>query len=311
MTDARSSGAENGDDRTETAEADRSTGEPSDDRGDGERNGGVNAAMERDRGESDDPEQKSSLRARVEAEYDFDEFGPEEMARMTLEEWEAAFDPSTWITGPTLLDRVEADLRHRVSVRDVFAVIERLDDEDGPRLLAYSDEGYAIVYPDGSVEGEGTVRRDVEPSVALCSMEEYEPPEPPADGGVLPSPEAVPEGSGALGNLMLQLIAGMLVLSGVAMIGASVFGVTDAPAITFVVGLAFLGASLLLLLIVVNARLSDRFRAEEYRNRLRSVGVDTDDRPAFVPEGSVVGTNDTDDEHEVESGSSGGRSDKS
>jgi len=35
---------------------------------------------------------------------------------------------------------------------------------------------------------------------------------------------------------------------------------------------------------VANARLSDKFRAEEYRDRLRAVGLEDGERPEFVPE---------------------------
>ncbi|MEF8888227.1 MAG: hypothetical protein V5A30_10500, partial [Haloarculaceae archaeon] len=107
-----------------------------------------------------------ALRQEVEEKYDFDDFGPREMAEMSQREWEAAFDPETWITGDELLDRVEADVKNRVASRDIFARVERFDD----LLIAYSDNGYAAVYPDGSVEGRGTVLRDVKPVVALCSM---------------------------------------------------------------------------------------------------------------------------------------------
>ncbi len=88
------------------------------------------------------------------------------------EEWDDAFDEDSWIIGDELLDRVAQELRYRVANRDVFARLER--HQDPPRMLAYSDEGYAVVYPDGSVEGEGTVLRDVKPTVALCSMEDFE-----------------------------------------------------------------------------------------------------------------------------------------
>jgi hypothetical protein len=37
-------------------------------------------------------------------------------------------------------------------------------------------------------------------------------------------------------------------------------------------------------LIVANARLSDRFRAAEYKERLRTVGIDSGERPDFVPQ---------------------------
>jgi hypothetical protein len=218
------------------------------------------------------------LRRRVEAEYDFDDFGPAQMDRMSLDEWEAVFDPETWITGPELLDRTEADLKSRVAARDVFARVERLSAPD--RLVAYSDEGYAVVYADGSIEGRGTVLRDVKPSVALCSMESYDVPSPP-EGELLPDPVEVPEGSGEFGNLMIQVIAGAQVLAGLALLAAA--ALTDLSVIAGVAGLAFLSIGLLLFVTVANARLSDRFRAEEYRNRLRAVGVGEGEKPEFLP----------------------------
>ncbi|MFB6117562.1 hypothetical protein [Halosegnis sp.] len=220
------------------------------------------------------------LRRQVEEEYDFDSFGPSEMASMSAEEWEAAFDPETWITGEELLDRIEADVKARVLRRDVFARVERLARPD--RVVAYSDEGYALVYGDGTVEGMGTVLRDVKPSVALCSMEEYDVPEAP-DGDLLPQPMEVPEGSGEFGNLMVQVIAGALVLSGVVLGGAALV-TGDIGVIAGTVGLLFLVAGGLLFFTVANARLSDRFRAEEYRNRLRAVGPADGERPDFLPE---------------------------
>ncbi len=217
------------------------------------------------------------LREQVEAQYDFDNFGPEQMAEMSADEWEAAFDPDTWITGEELLDRVEADLKNRVIVRDVFARVERL--KDG-RVVAYSDEGYAEVSPDGSVEGFGTVLRDVKPVVALCSMDEYDVPDMP-DGAVLPKPTEVPEGSGELGNLMLQLVGGMQVLAGIGLLGAwIVFGLN---VVAVVAGVGFLVIGVALFFTVANARLSDRFRAEEYRNRLRAIGIEDGERPDFLP----------------------------
>ncbi len=162
-----------------------------------------------------DSEDVEALRKQVEEKYDFDNFGPADMAEMTAEEWDVAFDPDSWITGDELLDRVDRDLRNRVSQRDVFARIER--HEDPPRVLAYSDEGYALVYPDGSVEGEGTVMRDVKPTVALASMDSYDVPETVPDNP-LPEPEAVPEGGGELGNRMLQVIAGAQLLAGLGLL---------------------------------------------------------------------------------------------
>ncbi|WP_424018301.1 DUF7319 domain-containing protein [Halorientalis pallida] len=227
----------------------------------------------------DDAEAVSTdeLREQVEAQYDFDDFGPEQMAEMSADEWEAAFDPDTWITGQELLDRVEADLKNRVVVRDVFARVERL--KDG-RVVAYSDEGYATVYPDGSVEGFGTVLRDVKPVVALCSMDEYDVPDMP-EGEVLPQPTEVPEGSGELGNLMLQLVGGMQVLAGIGLLGAWI--VFSLNVVAIVAGFGFLLIGVALFFTVANARLSDRFRAEEYRNRLRAIGIEDGERPDFLP----------------------------
>jgi len=233
-------------------------------------------------------EDVETLRKQVEKKYDFDDFGPADMAEMTAEEWDVAFDEESWITGEELLDRVERDLRSRVATRDVFARIER--SANPPRVLAYSDEGYAIVYPDGSVEGEGTVLRDVKPTVALCSMDSYEVAESVPENP-LPEPDAVPEGSGELGNRMLQVIAGVQLLAGIAMLAGAVLALVDVIGgpganIEFLVvgGLAFVGVSLVLFFTVANARLSDKFRAEEYRDRLRAVGLNDGERPDFVPE---------------------------
>ncbi|WP_205254478.1 MULTISPECIES: hypothetical protein [Halorussus] len=216
----------------------------------------------------------------VEEKYDFEDFGPRDMAEMSYEEWEVAFDHDSWITGDALLDRVEADLKSRVADRDVFAVVERIEQEGEPQLLAYSDEGYAVVYPDGSVEGSGTVLRDVKPSVALSSMESYEVPEVP-EGDVLPDPAEVPEGSGQLGNQLMQVVAGVHVLAGVALFAAWI--AMGLPLVAAVAAVGFFVFGVFVFLLVANARLSDRFRAEEYRNRLRAVGLDDDERPEFLP----------------------------
>ena len=249
--------------------------------------------------EPSDSEDVEALRKQVEEKYDFEDFGPEDMAEMSAEEWEAAFDEETWITGPELLDRVARDLRNRVATRDVFARVER--HEDPQRVLAYSDEGYAVVYPDGTVEGEGTVLRDVKPTVALSSMDSYEVPDTVPDNP-LPDPEAVAEGSGELGNRMLQAIAGAQLLAGVAMIGGAILAIAGAIGgpgtnieFLFVGGFAFIGIALVLFFTVANARLSDKFRAEEYRDRLRAVGLDGGDRPEFVPELSPEDGGDTDE----------------
>lgn len=236
-------------------------------------------------------EDVQALREQVEEKYDFENFGPGDMEEMSPEEWDAAFDPESWITGEELLDRVEADLKTRVANRDVFARVERFDD----LLIAYSDAGYAAVYPDGSVEGRGTVLRDVKPTVALCSMDSYDVPEMP-EGDLLPEPHEVPQSSGALGNTVLQIVGGVNVLAGLVLLFVWVLylmGVLSQPgtntqglnlALIVVAGLGFLGIGLFLFVVVANARLSDKFRAEEFRNRLRAIGLEDGERPDFLDE---------------------------
>jgi hypothetical protein len=253
---------------------------------DGSGDGGVDEGSDAD---------LDALRQEVEEKYDFDDFGPREMAEMSQREWEAAFDPETWITGDELLDRVEADVKNRVASRDIFARVERFDD----LLIAYSDNGYGAVYPDGSVEGRGTVLRDVKPVVALCSMESYDVPDAPEEA-VLPTPQEVPESSDALGNTVLQVVAGVQVLAGLALFVASLlygFGVVSQPGVTsqfsnpallFVAALGFLVIGIALFAVVANARLSDKYRAEEFRNRLRAVGLEDGERPDFLDELSGV-----------------------
>jgi hypothetical protein len=229
------------------------------------------------------------LRREVEEKYDFDDFGPADMAEMTVDEWEAAFDHDSWVTGQDLIARIETDLQRRIAERDVFAVIERVAAGDDELLLAYSDADYALIYPDGTVEGTGTVLRDIKPTVALCSMEDYEPDPPPEGDFFLPEPGEVPEQSNERGNLMLQIIAGAQLLAGLGLIGSSLYfaavggAETGTSLITGVAGLLFLGIALFLFVTVANARLSDRFRAEEYRERLRRIGLDDGERPAFLP----------------------------
>ena len=239
-------------------------------------------------GDSEEPSTEE-LRARVEEQYDFEEFGAEEMAEMSVEEWEAVFDPDSWLTGQELLDRVEREMRANVERREVFAVVERVGEGDADRVVAYSDEGYVIVRPDGTVKGTGTVLRDVEPMVALCSMESYDVPDVDEDAG-LPHPDVVAEGSGDFGNRMLQVVAGATMLSGLAFVlvwVGSVVGAIDvgfAGAIILTLGLVFLVVGVFLLLTVANARLSDRMRAEQYRDRLRAVGAGSEERPDFLPD---------------------------
>ncbi|GAB3684528.1 hypothetical protein GCM10028857_13640 [Salinarchaeum chitinilyticum] len=248
---------------------------------------------------TEDSEELESLRRRVEEEYDFENFGPADMASMEPDEWDAAFDADAWITGEALLDRVEADLEHRIATRDVFAVVERVTHEGQQCLLAYTDSGYALIEPDGSVEGFGTVLRDTKPVVALCSMESYDVPDAPDEDFLLPHPEEVPETSNELGNLMMQVVAGVLSLSGVLLVLAAIYSFAasygapsaggvggaggGALSVMIVIGVVFVAVGLTLFATVANARLSDTFRAEEYRQRLRNMGLDDGERPAFLP----------------------------
>lgn len=238
-----------------------------------------------------------SVRRAVEEKYDFEAFGPADMAEMTVEEWQAAFDPDTWITGARLLDRVEADLKSRVKRRDVFAVVERISNPEEDRILAYSDSGYAVVYPDGTVEGHGAVLRDVKPVVALCSMEDYDVPSEPT-GELLPDPGTLPDSSSELGNRIVQLIGGLLIIAGLALlIGPSLveFSGGSPGLLASIIGLGFMLVGIVLFVIVANARLSDRFRAAEYRDRLRAAGVGSDERPEFVPDLSPPESQETTD----------------
>lgn len=237
-----------------------------------------------DAGSDSEPEtaeaEMRALREAVEDRYDFEEFGPREMQQMSREEWEAAFDTESWVTGTELLDRVETDLRARVERRDVFAVIERERAEGSERVLAYSDEDYAVVHPDGTVEGTGTVLRDVEAAVALCSMPDYEPQAPSGDG-TLPPPESVERGGSTLGNTVMQIVGIIQLLAGVALlIGWVVFSL---EVFVPIVAVAFILFGIFILVLVANARLSDRFRAEEYQQRLAGARAGSDERPAFVP----------------------------
>jgi hypothetical protein len=90
---------------------------------------------------------------------------------------------------------------------------------------------------------------------------------------------------------MLQVIAGVQLFAGLVMIGGGILAVfrviggagTNIEGL-FVGGIAFIAISLVLFFTVANARLSDTFRAEEYRDRLRAVGLEDGERPEFVPE---------------------------
>ncbi len=251
-------------------------------------------------GESDDLEDIQTLRRQVEEKYDFDDFGPSDMREMDAREWEAAFDPGTWITGDALLNRVEAELKNRIARREVFAALERVEEDGQRRVLAYSDEGYALVSGDGTVRGSGTVLRDVKPAVALASMDEYEVSEPPENWG-LPDPGDVDAGTNELGNWMLQVVAVLQLLAGLVLIVASAATGLE-TVVGLGIGLLFVAVAAFLFLTVANARLSDRFRAEEYRSRLAAVKRADGERPEFVP----LPRDDEGGGNEDRSGSDGG-----
>ncbi len=278
-------------DDPDTAERPDGPDESGDGNGANTDDGGAAVTTEADTDE-DENLTEAELRERVEEKYDFDDFGPADMAEMSPEEWDAAFDADTWITGDELLDRVRGELEAAVADRVVFAVVEEVE-RDGQRcLLAYSDEDYALVTPDGSVEGFGTLLRDVKPIVALCSMEGYEP-DTPDESVVLPDPDEVPEGSGEFGNLMLQIVAAAQALAGLALVGGAFLGnpvlSEVAPGesvgrvLMIVLGVGFVLVALVLFTTVANARLSDKFRAEQYRDRLRETGLEDGERPDFLP----------------------------
>lgn len=235
-------------------------------------------------GSVEDPTAKSieELREEVAERYDFEDFTAEDMASISAAEWSAAFDADTWITGSTLLDRIEADLKQRVAQRDLFAVVERPETD---RLVVYSDSSYAVVHGSGRVEGAGSILRDVELIVTLCAMEDYEPGEPPLEQP-LPNPEDVESGSGRLGHQLIQLIAGAQIIAGFGLLIAP-FAITlpksSTVLVTTTAGLGFLVIGVILFVLVANARLSERFQAQGYRERLEAAGVGSKERPDFVP----------------------------
>jgi len=135
-------------------------------------------------------------------------------------------------------------------------------------------------------------------------MDEYEVAEPP-EHYQLPAPEAVPEQSGELGNLMLQIIAGMQLLGGLGLVGAWLLTDVD-TLVAPVIGGIFLVVGVVLFTLVANARLSDRFRAEQYRDRLRAVEAGGFERPELpgepTPQTQAVDDAEENRERETEGG---------
>ena len=83
---------------------------------------------------------------------------------------------------------------------------------------------------------------------------------------------------------MLQAVAAAQLLVGLGLIGAYILLPGVETIVAPVLGLLFALFALLLFLQVANARLSDTFRAAEYRDRLRAVGVGSGERPEILPE---------------------------
>jgi hypothetical protein len=122
------------------------------------------------------------------------------------------------------------------------------------------------------------------PVVAVCTKEKFKVTEPPANAD-LPSPKTVKPGSGGLSRRLLLVVGVIRVIAGVVLLVSPVIVRLGpgAGAFTAVIGLIFVGVGVLLGVLVANARLADRFRAAEYRERLEAAGVGSDQRPAFLP----------------------------
>ncbi|PYZ02687.1 hypothetical protein C8039_03785 [Halogeometricum sp. wsp3] len=119
-----------------------------------------------------------ALRKQVETD-DFDNFGPSDMVELAAEEWDVAFDENPG--SPPTNSSTELRGTCETAWRTVMCSLASSRRQDQPRVLVYSDEGYALVTPDGDLQGEGTVYRDVRPTLVLCSMDDFEVAEPPED----------------------------------------------------------------------------------------------------------------------------------
>ncbi|MFC7190973.1 hypothetical protein ACFQL7_14840 [Halocatena marina] len=91
---------------------------------------------------------------------------------------------------------------------------------------------------------------------------------------------------------MIQVVGAVLVLMGLFLLIGGMVGLTgEAGVVGIFTGFIFIGIGIVLFVLVANARLSDRFRSEEYRDRLRAVGLsdadsdtgsNADERPAIL-----------------------------
>ena len=179
------------------------------------------------------------------------------------------------IVGKELLNRVELDIRDRISRRNIIAAIETIHIDDEENLLIYDDAGYALIALDGSVSGMGSIRTEIENIVVLCSMDTYDVPELPA-GDFSLNIDAISKSSSGIGNKLLQILASSFLIIGILLLFSPLFINFPRPGsgiLTTVSGFGFIFTGLFLLLVVVHSRLSDRFRSTEYADRLKKIGI--------------------------------------
>tara|TARA_A100001037_G_scaffold273406_1_gene270315 strand:- start:7136 stop:7771 length:636 start_codon:yes stop_codon:yes gene_type:complete len=200
------------------------------------------------------------------------------------EQSEFPIDLELSITGEELLLRVEADVKDRISRRNIVAVIETGNIDHQKHLLIYDNIGYALISLDGSVSGMGPIRTETENIVVLCSMTTYEVPEFPTGGFSLDTNNLSNNHDG-IGNKLLQILGLSFILIGLFLLFSPLF-LTFPPGsgiLTTVSALGFIFTGLFLLIVVVHSRLSDRFRSMEYHDRLAKMGIGSDFRPDFLP----------------------------
>ena len=189
------------------------------------------------------------------------------------------------IVGKELLNRVDLDIKDRISRRKIIAAIETIHIDDEENLLIYDDAGYALIALDGSVSGMGSIRTEIENIVVLCSMDTYDVPELPAGDFSLNINTSSKSPSG-IGNKLLQILASSFLIIGILLLFSPIFVNFPRPGsgiLTTVSGFGFILTGLFLLLVVVHSRLSDRFRSMEYTDRLKKNGIGSDFRPDFLP----------------------------
>ena len=189
------------------------------------------------------------------------------------------------IVGKELLNRIELDVKDRISRRNIIAAIEKIHIDDKEHLLIYDDAGYALIALDGSISGMGSIRTEMETITVLCSITTYDVPELPS-GNFFLGMNMPPKPSSGIGNKLLQILASSFILIGILVLFSPLFVNSPRPGsgiLTTVSGFGFILTGLFLLLVVVHSRLSDRFRSMEYADRLKKIGIGSDFRPDFLP----------------------------